>query len=195
MFDTWLEEFSRKRLGGWPVPEDVRLLAQAQWEGRKHPFQEYYGVTIMEPYAQHPLTDISYLSERELADPDIMANVAARAQMAEHFKVVAIDDEDCPFGYWLPPEQRSSPEPPPIYWLDSEGTYWPLGTLTFSEACLYEKTDVEFEMFVDIAAELAQMDIRISLDCLQPLDFPVEPDLDEVQEQMYRAERRKRGLE
>ncbi|MEW1911257.1 hypothetical protein AB0442_22885 [Kitasatospora sp. NPDC085895] len=64
MFDERLAEFSRERLGGRPVPEDVQILATAQWAGRGHPF-ERFGITILEPGAQHPLTDISYLSEEE----------------------------------------------------------------------------------------------------------------------------------
>jgi hypothetical protein len=193
VFDERLEEFSRERLGGRPLPEDLRVLATAQWEGRGHPF-ESSGITVLDPTARHPLADTGYLSDNARADPDIMANCAAFEQMATYLKAVARhEDGDC-YGYWLHPHQRED-RPPPVIKVDSEGQYWTLGGRTFSEACLYDIAFDDDELFVEVAAELAQLDISIPGSSCEDLDgLTADPAPEDVHEELYRAERERLGL-
>ncbi|MER7723161.1 hypothetical protein [Streptomyces sp. NPDC096323] len=189
-----MREFSRLRLGGRPVPEDVRLLATAQWEGRGHPFEQF-GITILEPGAPHPLTDFSYLTEKDRADRDIMANCAASAQMATYLMAVAQDEDSSFYGYWLHPEQRVDRNPPPVVKVDSESTYWQLGGRTFAEACLYDITFDDDALFAQVAAELAQMHVPVSAGSREALDeLSADPVPEEVHRRLYHAERERLGL-
>ncbi|MFI8438693.1 hypothetical protein ACIGJO_34185 [Streptomyces sp. NPDC079020] len=193
MSDERLKEFSRERLGGRPVPEDVRLLATAQWEGRGHPFEQF-GITILEPSAQHPLIDTSCLSEKERANPDIMANCAASEQMATYLKAVAQDEDGNFYGYWLHPRQRQD-QPPPVIKVDTESTYWELGGRTFSEACLYDIAFDDDELFAKVAAELAPLRISLSAGSREDLDeLPADPAPEDLHRRLYYAERERLGL-
>ncbi|MEU3399912.1 hypothetical protein ACFY9C_22715 [Streptomyces filamentosus] len=194
MFDERWEEFSRERLGGFPVPEDVRILAAAQWAGQGHCL-ERFGITLLEPGARHPLTDTDYLSEEDRADPEIMANCAAAEQMTQYLKAVAQDEDGNFYGYWLHPRQRLDTQPPPVIKVDTEWTYWPLGGRTLSEACLYDITFEDDELFVELAAELAQLRIAVPARSRNDLEVPsADPSPEDVHEQLCRAQRQKLGL-
>lgn len=193
MSDERLDEFSRERLGGCPVPEDVRILATAQWEGRGHPFEQF-GITIVEPGVKHLLTDDSYLTDADRANPDIMANCAAAEQVAEFLKIVAVHEDGLCYGFWMHPQQRDD-QPPPVIKVDTEGTYWSLGGLTFSEACLDDIAFDDDETFAEVAAELAQLGISVSVSSGEDLtELTADPSPEDVHKEIYYAEREKRGL-
>ncbi|WP_327710991.1 hypothetical protein OG912_22585 [Streptomyces sp. NBC_00464] len=194
MYDERLKEFSRQRLGGRPVPEDVRLLATAQWEGRGHPFEQF-GIAILEPSAPHPLTDFSYLGEKQRADPDIMANCAASAQMATYLQAVAQDEDGSFYGYWLHPLQRVDPNPPPVVKVDTELTYWELGGRTFAEACLYDIAFDDDELFAEVAAALAKLHVSVSAGSREGLgELPADPAPEDEHRRLYYTERERLGL-
>ncbi|WP_327171374.1 hypothetical protein OG471_15300 [Streptomyces sp. NBC_01336] len=194
MCDERLKEFSRQRLGGRPVPEDVRLLATAQWEGRGHPFEQF-GIAILEPSAPHPLTDFRYLSDKERADPDIMANCAASEQMATYLKAVAQDEDGNFYGYWLHPQQRVDRQPPPVVKVDTELTYWELGGRTVSEACLYDIAFDDDELFAEVAAALGKLHVSVSAGSREGLgELPADPAPEDVHRRLYYAERERLGL-
>ncbi|MFI6896106.1 hypothetical protein ACIBM4_18545 [Streptomyces sp. NPDC050256] len=194
MCDERLKEFSRQRLGGRPVPEDVQILATAQWEGRGHPFEQF-GITVLEPGAPHPLSDFSYLGETDRADPDIMANCAASEQMATYLMAVAQDEDGNFYGYWLHPQQRVDRNPPPVVKVDSELTYWELGGRTFSEACLYDIAFDDDALFAEVAAALAKLHVTVSAGSREGLDeLSADPAPEDVHRRLYYAERERRGL-
>ncbi|MFE4329504.1 hypothetical protein ACFRQM_08600 [Streptomyces sp. NPDC056831] len=127
MYDERLAEFSRERLDGRPMPDDLRVLLVAQWEGRTD-FTRLVDLDFFEAGEVHPLLDTSYLSEKELADPEIQAVNAAAAEMAKYVKLVAKGGKGW-IGYWLHPD-----EPTDRAWhlmeLDTEFTFWGLVGLT-----------------------------------------------------------------
>ncbi|MBB4788330.1 hypothetical protein [Streptomyces rapamycinicus] len=47
MFEERLAQFSRDRLDGRPVPDDVRVMLVAQWEARTD-FSALLGMTFLE---------------------------------------------------------------------------------------------------------------------------------------------------
>lgn len=195
VFDERLAEFSRERLDGRPVPEDVRALLISQWEGRSHPF-EGYAITFLEPGETHLLLDDSYLNERDRANPDIMSNCAASEQMAQHLKVIAQhEDGDC-YGYWMHPDERAD-VPPPVIQVDTEMTYWTLGGSTFSEGVLAEVVSDEDGGFVEVAAELAELGIPITASSAEDIEDPPDPVRapEDLHRELYYAERAKRGLD
>jgi hypothetical protein len=192
MWGERLEEFSRQRLDGRAVPEDLRLLATAQWAGRGHPFQRF-GITVLEPGEPHPLTDDSYLTEQDRADPDVMAYCAALARMTEFLKVVAVHEDGIGFGYWLHPRQPQD-GPPPVVMIDTEGSFTVQAGRTLCEACLGEVAYEDDAMFAELARDLARLGIPVAATSRADLaEVRADPDPEEVCEAFYREERERRG--
>ncbi|MFF5213487.1 hypothetical protein [Streptosporangium sp. NPDC000396] len=193
MLDDRLEQFSRERLGGRPVPDDLRVLLTAQWEGRRGFFKRF-GIMFLEPGEVDPLLDHSYLNERDRANPDIMANVAAFGQMTQYLKVVARHEDGGCYGYWVHPDEPAD-RPARIIQVDTEGSYRVLNGTTFTEACVAEYADDRDEMFADTAEEFAELGIPIIARSVADLHKPellVNPD--DVHEELYNTEREKQGM-
>lgn len=99
-----LAEYSRQRLGGREVPADLRTLLVLQWErGTADPLGAM-GVTLLEVGETHDAFDHSYLNDKDRANPDIMANVAAMQNTCEHAVFVARNQDAAIIGYWVGPE-------------------------------------------------------------------------------------------
>lgn len=197
MYDERLAEFSRERLDGRPIPDDLRVLLVAQWEGRTE-FTRLLDLDFFEAGEVHPLLDTSYLSEKELADPEMQAVNAAAAEMAEYVKLVAKGGKGW-IGYWLHPD-----EPADRAWhlveLDTEFSFWGLAGLTLTEGVAAERAHYQDEpderiAFTQLAAELARLGLPLSTqdyDALDGTEYTVDPE--ELMEELTEAEREKRGL-
>ncbi|MFE6490219.1 hypothetical protein [Streptomyces sp. NPDC057748] len=197
MHDERLAEFSRERLDGRPIPDDLRVLLVAQWEGRTE-FTRLLDLDFFEAGEVHPLLDTSYLSEKELADPEMQAVNAAAAEMAEYVKLVAKGGKGW-IGYWLHPD-----EPADRAWhlmeLDTEFTFWGLAGLTLTEGVAAERAHYQDEpderiAFTQLAAELAGLGLPLSTQDYDALDYTkytVDPE--ELMEELTEAEREERGL-
>ncbi|WP_405807655.1 hypothetical protein [Streptomyces sp. NBC_01187] len=107
MYDERLAEFSRERLDGRPIPDDLRVLLVAQWEGRDD-FSDLLDLDFLEAGEVHPLLDTSYRSEKGLANPEIQAVNAGTAEMAKYVKLVAEGGKGW-IGYWLHPDEPTDP--------------------------------------------------------------------------------------
>ncbi|MFB6873587.1 hypothetical protein [Streptomyces sp. NPDC056323] len=197
MHDERLAEFSRERLDGRPIPDDLRVLLVAQWEGRTE-FTRLLDLEFFEAGEVHPLLDTSYLSEKELADPEMQAVNAAAAEMAEYVKLVAKGGKGW-IGYWLRPD-----EPADRAWhlmeLDTEFSFWGLAGLTLTEGVAAERAHYQDEpderiAFTQLAAELAGLGLPLSTQdygALDDIEYTVDPE--ELMEELTEAEREKRGL-
>ncbi|MDX2561314.1 hypothetical protein PV371_16835 [Streptomyces sp. TX20-6-3] len=197
MYDERLAEFSRERLDGRPIPDDLRVLLVAQWGGRTD-FAHLLHLEFFEAGEVHPLLDTSYLSEEELADPEMQAVNAAAAEMAKYVKLVAKSGKGW-IGYWLHPA-----EPADRAWhlteLDTEFSFWrPVG-LTLTEGAAAERASYQDEPderigFTQLATELAELGLPLSTqeyDALDDTEYRVDPA--ELMEELIEAEREKRGL-
>ncbi|MFD3654925.1 hypothetical protein [Streptomyces sp. NPDC058620] len=197
MYDERLAEFSCDRLDGRPIPDDLRVLLVAQWEGRTD-FTHLLDLDFFEAGEVHPLLDTSYLSEIELADPEMQAVNAAAAEMAKYVKLVAKGGKGW-IGYWLHPD-----EPADRAWhlieLDTEFTFWGLVGLTLTEGSAAEQASYQDEpderiAFTQLAAELAELGLPLSTqdyDALDDTKYMVHPE--KLMEELTEAEREKRGL-
>ncbi|MFJ3786782.1 hypothetical protein [Streptomyces sp. NPDC090093] len=169
----------------------------AQWEGRTD-FTNLLDLVFFEEEEVHPLLDTSYLSEDELADPEMQAINAAAAEMATYVKLVAKGGKGW-VGYWLHPS-----EPTDRSWhlieLDTEFTFWALSSRTLTEGVAAEHTSHQDELdahtaYVRLATELAELGLPLS-----PQDraigdeakYVVSPE--DLMEKLVEAEREKRGL-
>ena len=197
MYDERLAEFSRERLDGRPIPDDLRVLLVAQWEGRTD-FTRLLDLDFFEAGEVHPLLDTSYLSEIELADPEMQSVNAGAAEMAKYVQLVAKGGKGW-IGYWLHPD-----EPADRAWhlveLDSEFTFWGLVGLTLTEGSAAEQASYQDEpderiAFTQLAAELAELGLPLSTqdyDALDDTEYTVDPE--KLMEELVEAEREKRGL-
>ncbi|MGZ9928880.1 hypothetical protein ACXNSR_03205 [Streptomyces sp. NC-S4] len=197
MYDERLAEFSRDRLDGRPIPADLRVLLVAQWEGRTD-FTRLLDLDFFEAGELHPFLDTSYLSEEELADPEMRAVNAGAAEMAKYVKLVAKGGKGW-VGYWLHPD-----EPADRAWhlieLDTEFTLRRLAGPTLTEGCAAEQASYQDEpgertAFTQLAAELAGLGLPLSTqdhDALDDAAYAVDPE--ELMAELIDAEREKLGL-
>ncbi|NBE56393.1 hypothetical protein [Streptomyces boluensis] len=197
MHDERLAEFSRERLDGRPVPDDLRVLLVAQWEGRTD-FTYLLDLEFFEPGEVHPLRDSSHLSQRELADPETQALYAGSAEMAKYVKLVAEGGKGW-IGYWLHPDEPTD-RPWHVIELDTEGTFWGMAGLTLTEAVAAQRASYQDEpdegtAFAQLAAELAKLGLPLSTDDYDALDeTPYTVDPEGLWDELNDAEREKRGL-
>lgn len=193
-YDERLAAFSRERLDGLPVPDDLRVLLLAHWEGRPD-FDHLLGLEHFEEGELHPFLDTGYLSEQELADPEMQAVNAGTARMVEYVKLVAKGGKGW-VGYWVHPDE---PVRRPIE-LDTEFTLWQTTGSTLTEALAFEQSAFQDEpdervAFGQLAAELAALGLPLGTtdyDALDDSDFAVDPE--KLMETLVEAERVARGL-
>ncbi|WP_405898356.1 hypothetical protein OG242_13190 [Streptomyces sp. NBC_00727] len=189
-----LAAFSRERLDGRPVPDDLRVLLIAQWEGRDD-FARLLGLEFFEPGELHPFLDTDYLSAEELADPEMQAVNAGAARMSEYVKLVAKGGKGW-VGYWLHPDE---PAGRPIE-LDTEFSLWPMTGSTLTEAVAFEQSAYQDEpderlAYGQLAAELRALGLPLSTEDFDALDdsaYAVDPE--KLMETLTEAERAKLGL-
>ncbi|MFF2555534.1 hypothetical protein ACFVUS_31320 [Nocardia sp. NPDC058058] len=197
MYDARLAEFSRERLDGRPIPDDLRVLLVAQWEGRTE-FSDLLDLDFFEAGEVHPLLDTSYMSEASLADPETQAENAGAAELARYLKLVAKGGKGW-VGYWLHPDEPSERAWRPIV-LDTEFTFWGLPGLSLAEGVAAEQAGYQNEpderiAFARLATELAGLGLSLStqdFDALDDSGLTVDPE--EFLEELVEAEREKRGL-
>ena len=197
MDEERLAAFSRERLDGRPLPADLRTLLVAQWEGRDA-FARLLRLDFFAPGEVHPLLDTDYLSEAELADPEMQCVNAAAAQLAEHLKLVARYGHNW-IGYWLHPDEPADRGWRPAE-LDTEFSVRVLPGRTLAEAAAAELADHQDEPderagYAALAAELARLGLPLGTreyDALGAAEARVDPD--GFLEALVEAERGRRGL-
>jgi hypothetical protein len=84
-----------------------------------------------------PWLDTSYLSAADTANPDIMANVRAMAEVCGLIAFIAATEEGEYYGYWRGTGKRAVAASPLVR-LDNEGQFNLCGATTFAEAVLEE---------------------------------------------------------
>ncbi|NED10738.1 hypothetical protein G3I33_04405 [Streptomyces sp. SID9124] len=197
MYGERLAEFSRERLDGRPVPDDLRALLIAQWEGRDD-FARLLGLEFFEPGELHPFLDTGYLSAEELADPEMRAVNAGAARMAAYVKLVAKGGKGW-VGYWLHPDEPTAPAWRLIE-LDTEFTLWHVSGSTLAEGAVAEQAGYQDEpderiAYAQLAAELATLGLPLStadFDALDDSDYAVDPE--KLMESLIEEERARLGL-
>jgi hypothetical protein len=191
--DGKLSQYSQQRLAGRALPADLRVLLQLQWqrggpaEGAD-PLAEM-GITLLEADESHDLLDHSYLNDRDRADADTMANVAAMKSTCEHAAFVARDDDGNIIGYWFGPENVDINQAA-IVKLDTEGQFALLEGNSLSEALLGAHVFEDPERFAQLKQVFADAGIAIGADSWDTLTFPnPKTDPAEFHEQRYEETR------
>ncbi|MFC7328886.1 hypothetical protein [Marinactinospora rubrisoli] len=178
-FDDRITHYSRARLGGLPVPDDLRALLWAHWEGRSD-LSDLLHITLLEPDEVHPLLDDSYVREDERDTPSTKAVFAAAREVSRHLHVVARGGKGW-IGYWTHPGEPRG-RPAPIVEIDTESTFWRMSGRTLAEACAADVayyTDDPPGEFARLADRLAELGVALSTrdyDALHEPELEVDPD-------------------
>jgi hypothetical protein len=193
MVDERIVEFGRERLPGRPVPDDLAILLAAQWDGNDAPLQALE-IEFLAPGQTLELVDHSYLREKDRANPDIMANVAAMDEVSRHIAYVGEGLNGAALGYWLHPDEPAD-RPAPVVRLDTEGQFDILDGTTFAEAvvgCWVHDDDEWFGRLADQFESLGvPMPVRRWADLVRPT---VVVDPGTWHHRLFYAERGRRGL-
>lgn len=171
--------FSAYRLGGEPVPEDVKvLLAHAE------EVAERTGIELNWKKGWAPWLDTSYLSEADRANPDIAANVRAIAEVCGLIAFIAAHEDGEYFGYWRGPGNRAVADSPLVR-LDNEGQFSFCGGSSFAEALLAQAGDEE--QFDELRNWLAAAGVAVRVSSLKDIRYPKEKSSpDKLHKELYR---------
>jgi hypothetical protein len=172
------EAFSAHRLDGEPVPEDVRILLAHADE-----LAERTGIELNSNKDWAPWSDTSYLSAADRANPDIMANVRAIAEVCGLIAFVAASEDDEYIGYWRGPGGRRVTDSPPVL-LDNEGQFSFCSGSTLAEALLGQTYGAE--NFGEFQDWLRSIGIAIRAETPEDLAYPDgEASPDELHTELY----------
>jgi hypothetical protein len=125
---------------------------------------------VLEP-DEAPWCDFSYLTPADLADPDIVANVAAMKQVMALITFVAVHEDGNYLGYWQGPARRLL-DHSPIVRLDNEGQFALVGT-SLAGALLTEFYDDE-ERFDELDGWFKTLGLTVSMDDVTDANSPRE---------------------
>lgn len=170
MYEERLTEFSAARLGGRPVPDDLAVLLIARWEGRTEA-AEQLELEVLEAGATHHLLDDSWLTARDRANPSLMLTVAAGQRVFEHFRVVAVHQQEHLLGYWFHPEEPAD-RPAPVILLDSEASYWVMPGRTLTEALAYYYGSRDQKTYAEVRSEFLALGLPPTPESLTEITVP-----------------------
>jgi len=159
-----LDAFATHRLGGEPVPEDVKILLAHADE-----LVERTGIELNWKKDWAPWSDTSYLSAADRANRDIMANVRAIAEVCGLIAFAAAHEDGEYFGYWRSPSRRRIADSPLVQ-LDNEGQFSFCGGSTFAEAVLGQTYGDE--QFTELRDWLRSLGIAIQAETPDDLAYP-----------------------
>lgn len=181
------DAFSTHRLGGEPVPEDVAILLEHADE-----LAEQTGIELNWQKDWAPWSDTSYLSAADRANPDIMANVRATAEVCALITFVAADEDGEYFGYWRGPGRRKVAESPVVR-LDNEGQFDLCGGSNFAAAVLSQTYGEE--QFAELRDWFQSLGIEVRAETQDEIVYPEgEPSPDGLHKELYYRYRREAGL-
>ena len=170
--------FSRNRLNGEPIPSDLAKLLN-----HRDAWMELTEFELNWDEDWAPWLDTSYLNEADRANPDIMANVRAIADVCKLIAFVASNDESEYLGYWRGPDSCAIANSPLVI-LDNEGQFSSAGP-TFAEACLSRLTDED--RFQETREWLGSIGIKVAAETLDDLlSGFVDSGADRLHRELYR---------
>ena len=160
-----LADFSRNRLDGEPVPEDLKILLPHRDE-----LAERTGFRLEWAEEWAPWLDTSALTPTDLQNPDIIANLRASREVCRFIAFVA-EQNGRYLGYWRSPSHRSVANSPLVVF-DGERQFHLCIASSFAETLL-EKS-FGHQGFEELRAWLQSIGISIGWQNPNQLTFPHE---------------------
>jgi hypothetical protein len=157
---------SELRLRGQPCPADLAVLIE-----RCGDLLDALGISIPVEPTWSPWTDKSYLTEHELSNPDIVANIRAIEHVCEMISFVAETDGGECIGYWTGPDDVLISKAALVYY-DTEGMFYLCGS-SFIDA-LYVLCS-GYDGFEELLSRLRDHGIRTDYSSEHEIPIPVMP--------------------
>ncbi len=123
--------FSRHRLSDELIPSDVKMLLPQRDELLRRTEFELNWEEDWTPWLNR-----SYLTDDDLADPEIMAGIRSMTEVCHLIAFIAADKCDNYIGYWQGPEHQSIGSTPLVIF-DSEGQFTLCPGKNFGEALIW----------------------------------------------------------
>jgi hypothetical protein len=161
-----LAQFSRNRLGGEPVPNDVRILLSLRDElaGRT-------GIRLEWDEDWAPWLDMRPPSDPDRRDVDLGARLRATREVCRLIAFIAAGEGGPYFGYWRGPALRPVASSPVVV-LEKDGRFHLCAASSFAEAIL--EREYGGEQFNKIRAWLRSLGIPIRWESPAHLTYPHE---------------------
>lgn len=195
-----LARFKREVAGTEHLPRDLEVLAWATVTDAGTPFDELELSAILPDEKEALLDELvfghSYLSETELADPDIQANISAIEQVGRMITFVAKDGDGNVYGYWHGQSNRPI-EHAPIVQYDTEGQFYIMPGASLTEAFCASYCFEDDDLFDDFKQAFAELDVPFVCNSWQAVyagETAFEDDPADLHSAIYNRERIKRGL-
>ena len=160
-----LSEFSRNRLDGEPVPDDLSILLRHRDE-----LAQRTGIRLESAEEWAPWRDTSLLTQNDRQDPDAIASFRAVHEVSRFIAFVA-EQNGRFFGYWRGPTRRTVANSPLVV-LDGDGQFHLCIASSFAEAVL--EKHYGHEGFEELRAWLQSVGITIGWENPSQLTFPHE---------------------
>jgi hypothetical protein len=178
-----LSRFSRNRLDGEPVPDDLKILL-----AHRDDLAERTGIRLEWAEGWAPWLDTSSLSEEELGRVDIRANLRATEEVCRLIAFVAQDDDEHYFGYWRGPTHRPVANSPLVFFGD-EGQFHLCIASSFAETIL--EREYGREGFKKLRAWFRSLGISIGWETPSQLTYPHEkPSPKELHKELFHRYRK-----
>ncbi|KAF0812677.1 hypothetical protein IGB42_02969 [Andreprevotia sp. IGB-42] len=199
MTNDTLAAFQQSIFKNQPIPADVQTLFALQ--SARVPNDDEYAdafeaiqCRLIGPDDAIALLDHSYLSEEELANPDIAANVAATKEVFALITFVVQNDNSDVIGYWHGPEGTPIGQAAIVKY-DSEGQFSLLQGTTLTEALLGDYVFDDDEEFTSLRDWFAEDGITITASNWDDLASPEPASTpDDLHETLYNQHRTAAGL-
>lgn len=158
-----LTQFAVHRLGGQEIPADLHILLDHAAQ-----FTELTAIEFSDDPDWRPWSDTSYLSEEQLADPDIRANTLAIDEVCKLIAIVAATEDSEYYGYWRGPTMRNLADSP-LLRIDTEFNFMFCPGSNLVEALMADVFNTE--QFTTLKSWLASVGIVITQDCNDDIAF------------------------
>lgn len=192
--------FKREVAGTDTPPRDLEVLGWATISGAGTPFDEMELFAILPNEKDQLLNEQvfghDYLSEKERADPEIQATIAATEQVAQMITFVAKDADGNLYGYWHGKKNRPIHEAPIVQY-DTEGQFYIMPGASLTEAFCASYCFEEDDLFAEMKEWFESHDVPFVCDSWQEVydsEQELEDDPSELHDEFYYAERAKQGL-
>lgn len=168
---------SVNRLSGEKCPADLTLLLT---KGEDLLFD--LGVEVNGEASWQPWADKGYLTENDLRNPDIAANVQAIDDVFQCIDFVARLEDELYIGYWRGPQRRSIQDSPLVSY-DSEGQFALCGA-RFVEALV--STIFDQDLREKFCASCSEIGVALSFESLDDIVIPaVDPTPEKYHSELY----------
>ena len=174
--DAALARFKREIVKSDHIPDDLLRLyhMQAQHASNEKEGADVdamLGLKIIAPDELPSLLSNDYLSEQDLKNPDVRANVKAVEEVFAYCTFVATDDDSNLIGYWRGPENLPLDQAP-IVQFDTEGQFALLDGKHLTEAVAAQVAFDDHKQFSELKAAFEKMGIVFSGDRYDALASP-----------------------